>query len=45
MIKNQVKMYKYVRENQLGGKVFDMKMSEMDEMTFMQQFVGGVPNQ
>ena len=40
VIKNESKMFDVMRLNEYGQKVFDMKMSDFDEIQFLEQIVG-----
>ena len=40
VIKNELKMFDVARLNEYGSKVFDMKMSDFDEIQFLEQIVG-----
>ena len=44
VIKDDVQMLQLARENAAGGKVFDLKMSDNDEMIFLENVVGGQVN-
>lgn len=40
VIKNELKMFDVMRLNEYGQKVFDLKMSDFDEIQFLEQIVG-----
>lgn len=40
MLKNDVKMFEYAREHDLGNQIFDMKLSDQDEIRFAEQMLG-----
>ena len=40
VIKNELKMFDVMRLNECGQKVFDLKMSDFDEIQFLEQIVG-----
>ena len=45
MIKDDVKMLQLARENGAGGKIFNIKMSDQEEMNFFDQIVDEPPSQ
>ena len=43
VIKDDVQMFQLARENGAGTKVFDLKMSDLDEMNFITEIIGDAP--
>ena len=43
MLNNDVKMFQLARENGAGGKIFNMKMSDQEEMNFFEQVIDELP--
>ena len=43
VIKDEVQMFQLARENGAGTKVFDLKMSDQEEMNFFSDIIGSRP--